>query len=591
MKPGHFRSGAGLNRPSSKRSEPPKLPEPEPLVSFIDSKNGPYFQNFKRLTNMFSAQDLNEKKPKKAGFKMEQDEGGSLIDWPPDNGSSRKKLPGEKSFTINGKGYTYHYGEGMVDASLPPSADQSADYNYGYYLWRKHENGGDGLAALEEIYKLKDSSPPSLHEAALAVLAALPLSEIVEIGPDKIKALVDFPDPEFFGKIKAIASAKSKEEFLNSKERGMVAQAQDNLASVLPTGIKAAAAQLSHEDPDAIRQWGKALDAARVEALGALKKEGFVVTDSQSETKGSRLTQDLKAVITAKKPTGLRAIWAALEHIPPNVRITMQREMRIVTHTATPDDYRHMSPKQKAERANKILSTLKTLYEGDVARLEDEIAEAQSAQETALLYTNITRAYVRGLKENRERIIEAERAALQSHVSDQDDDASLLRAGFESARSIEQDIDKRIEALEESLAACIREEKLHEARKALLEGDFERKQSWLTRSLPALQAQYDTAQLQALHHEAALDAQAMATLNALKPKHRDQARWELAMAPVLQEVEALLEAQVEQEKRMITAQSPTALLEYRETLAIPDLRDEKEQEPMPASEKPEPEEP
>ncbi len=471
--------------------------------------------------------------------------------WPPDNGSEpqqsahkhlKSSVPtarGAKIVSSTRPAETKGY---LLKLRELPLISWPAHEISGYYQWAKDKAQGSGLDVLKQNHSQNGVTDKSKYNV-IAIISVLPLEEIIALDPVAVSELADFSDMDMMG--------------WDAHERRLVENAKTNLDSVLPSRIKARAGALSHTDIDDIRSWGRQLEEARLSVFKSLRKESSAeaIAALGQKTKGSVISADLQAVLTAKRPTGLSGVFFSLglyrNKSGMEIFSTTYRE----NDTTEFVDYRTFTDEKKRMRAADLIEEMEAQYRGEIKEIERDIPEADSAVALVQLYRNITNVCLRTLQHNRTRLIEEEKAALGAHYQN-DDDASILRQGFEKAESLEADIDRRIEHLRLSVVTCDREVLYHLANARLLKTLKDRKSDLVNIKIEALRGQYDQHRLQGKMNALEADAQIIEMLAVLQGEQE-----------AIEEIEILSKQGAD----------PVVLLEHKQYLALPDLREKEPQ--------------
>lgn len=255
------------------------------------------------------------------------------------------------------------------------------------------------------------------------------------------------------------------------------------LNAIRLNGIKTEAASLSHDDPAPIRAWGKEVDEARVEVSRGLSDK-TIKTAVHTQGKIGAIHDELKKLLETKKPTGIGKLilhTAKAFGIASAIKSTAKHRGNPATseelsaqwdNASQVYNYALMSDDQKKQREKVLVRALEDVIREEIEAEEAHICQAEEAGDTIAKYQMLIQQHRTALGRNRTRLISDAKNS-KKFTTGADENAIVVR---DKSAKLENDIDDRMEALDESIRVCEREVDHYESLEAL---HTEHKEAWI----------------------------------------------------------------------------------------------------------------
>lgn len=346
-----------------------------------------------------------------------------------------------------------------------------------------------------------------------------------------------------------------------------LAKAQARIDDLSLETMRRKAAMLSHNDVSAIRNWGQEIDLARVESLKALK-DNTIKTALHTDNKVGSANNELAQLLRAKPPQGLSAVFFSAKKAmgfytkkPSPIEMDLGAEVQVT-------DYRALNDEQRKALEEKFVESLEAAMRETMEREEERIVYAEGAYEFAEKYQNLLRQYRTELAKNRNRILTEVRSGQDYKTQS----AENVVVSADKVKKVEQAIDDRLEALDESIEICNRE-KLHYDALAALHHEHKRNlRTAVNHSLERLREFERKEQQVLLTQNIALAGQYAQNLEGLALEKQIKIvteRLRDARAEEIERLGAAKKAMDTDEILVLDHQKPIALIEHQKTISLP----------------------
>lgn len=460
---------------------------------------------------------------------------------------------------------------------------ETAEEKFGWDTFRKHQTPPDFVVkefgASNSKQALEHVWPKTRKNLGFEGDCRFPWEKVNDMSlAELITATMDggiaLPEQsEIMNAIKDVTALKVSDDILDG-HRQSLAQAQKRINNLRPDNIKTAATILDHTDLTPIRNWGQDIDLARVESLRTIK-DNTIKTAIHTDTKLGDTNAELGKLLKTKVPTGLSGAFFRAKksmgfyrNVPSPIDQDLGEPIKIT-------DYRAMNDDQRKQYEERLVEQLEDVMRDAMQTEEGRIVYAEEVSQIVLHYQQFLQTYRRELAKNRTRIM-TDAKSQNGFKTSADENAIISR---DKVGRIEEAIDDRLAALDESIVICGREFSHYESLAALHEDHKKNLRMAVNHSIEQLREFDRLEQRVKLTQNIELAGQYADNLAGLKLEKQLKIVTERirdAKAAEIENLGKMKKAMDTDEILVLDHQKPIALIQLQKILAIPYFADEPE---------------